>query len=548
MNKIRSNPIKFKYFWTNNGKQRKNLLRQFLLIFTVLLFYFLFPDELYPSLSNPTQNNIKVEKDENYNIDVIHYKINIEFKPDEKIILFENEIEFQIRNNNIDKISFDYNPIILIKSVKDANGQNLKYKRIPKSIVAKTLNIYITPISNKEKINVKYYIPTDEEEIFFDVNKNWWLSRMQYYDFATAEISITSPAEYMSVSQGLLQKEEIIGSSKKSIWRINHPALWFGFAIAKYERKETTHKGKKISFFYHKEYETLAKEYLDITKNMVSFLSEKYGEYPFDKLAVCETPTIGGGVANQSLIFVGSKIFKNRDLFMHVVSHEIGHQWWALLVARTQDEGWLTNGFAEFSRDLFLSYFKKDKKLVTESRKRRAELYLKVLDTPADIPLKDTTLASSYPVHYGKGPFVVHMLRYVLGDDSFFKALKNFLKEFSYRVVTINEFKENIEKSTNQDLNWFFEEWFNKKGAPYFEMKYEVKQIKDKKFQVNVTITQSDDVYNMPADITFVYPKKRETKRIILDSKNNEFVFYVNQNPESLIFDEEYQILKRIKI
>lgn len=93
----------------NNLCTMKRLIKQFILLFSFFFVVYSFSLEKLYSYSN----NIPVKKDENYDIDVIHYKINIEFKPDEKIILFENEIEFQLRNNNIDKISFDYNPIIL---------------------------------------------------------------------------------------------------------------------------------------------------------------------------------------------------------------------------------------------------------------------------------------------------------------------------------------------------------------------------------------------------------------------------------------------------
>src|SRR5690606_10758316 len=72
-----------------------------------------------------------------------------------------------------------------------------------------------------------------------------------------------------------------------------------------------------------------------------------------------------------------------------------------------------------------------------------------------------------YRKTYVKGSLILHMLRGVLGDELFFKVLKEFqTTEFAYDAASIEDFQGVAERVTGQSLAWFFDEWLFGEGYP----------------------------------------------------------------------------------
>ena len=67
-----------------------------------------------------------------------------------------------------------------------------------------------------------------------------------------------------------------------------------------------------------------------------------------------------------------------------------------------------------------------------------------------------------YATVYQKGAWVLHMLRGVLGDETFFKGMREYFERFKYKNAETSDFMGVMEEVSGKKLDWFFDEWVYK--------------------------------------------------------------------------------------
>jgi aminopeptidase N len=108
-------------------------------------------------------------------------------------------------------------------------------------------------------------------------------------------------------------------------------------------------------------------------------------------------------------------------------------------------------------------------------------------------------------VVYAKGGFILHMLRRMMadrnsGDQAFMAMMQDFVKTYSGRTASTEDFKAIAEKHMppflnldgNGKLDWFFNQWVYGTEVPSFHMAYSIAPQADGKTQLRFRITQSD--------------------------------------------------------
>src|SRR5205085_199152 len=147
---------------------------------------------------------------------------------------------------------------------------------------------------------------------------------------------------------------------------------------------------------------------------------------------------------------------------------------------------------------------------------------------------------------YAKGGLVLNMLRFVLGDAQFWKALNYYSHQFEYQNVDTHEFQIAIQESTGQNLQWFFDEWLYHAGHPDFEV-LEDWDAAAKNLKLTVKQTQKVDeitpVFTMPIDIEIVTEAGRKTNRVMVDKQNQDFYFPLDSRPLMVVFDKGDRLL-----
>ncbi|WP_143592391.1 M1 family aminopeptidase [Thermococcus litoralis] len=123
-----------------------------------------------------------------------------------------------------------------------------------------------------------------------------------------------------------------------------------------------------------------------------------------------------------------------------------------------------------------------------------------------------------YPVIYRKGGFVFRSLQFVLGNKTFFKGLRQVVNECHYISCGLSRIQEIFENVSNQDLDWFFEEWFYSTEVPDYRVKNLTIIRENGKYLLNFEIVDESN-FTMPLEIKVETDKGSVVKRIWIKGK-----------------------------
>jgi aminopeptidase N len=191
------------------------------------------------------------------------------------------------------------------------------------------------------------------------------------------------------------------------------------------------------------------------------------------------------------------------DEILH--SHESAHQWWGNVVTTKgiQDD-WLLEALANYSALLYIEKRKGSKAMMQILDQYRDRLLHEengaAMDTAGPIRLGARLQNSLVPgawrdIVYGKGSWIMHMLRKRMGDAAFLKMLGDICREKRYETITLREFQEYAAKAMplkvpDRNLEAFFDHWVDNTGIPTFTMTTAVKG-RVPNVQLTVTVKQS---------------------------------------------------------
>ena len=244
-------------------------------------------------------------------------------------------------------------------------------------------------------------------------------------------------------------------------------------------------------------------------------------------------------------------------------AHEVAHQWWGNRVtSASYRDGWLMEALANTSALLYL-----------EKRKgaRSAELLLDsyrgyLLEKgPNGLPvdaagpvtfgprLDSSQVPSAYrTITYGKGTWIMQMLRRRMGDERFLAMLAETIKRYDHREISTEEFRQLAADflppgSEDPQLETFFEQWVYGTGIPSLKLSYSVKG-KAPALRLVGTVTQSEVEDNfstlVPVEIQ-VARGQTITHWVRTGGDAVTFIVPLTQTPLKVTLDAHYAVLRR---
>jgi aminopeptidase N len=181
---------------------------------------------------------------------------------------------------------------------------------------------------------------------------------------------------------------------------------------------------------------------------IVETMERLVGPFPYEKLAHVESSTRYGGMENSSAIFYAEKRYVDRTMREGVVRHETAHQWFGdAVTAREWPHLWLSEGFASYF-DAVIGAALDGDSVLTGAMRRSAESYFvsavvdrPVVDTAEHDPMKLLNANS-----YQKGAWVLHMLRGLVGDSTFFRGIREYYRVYRDSTAVSEEFQQVMEQ------------------------------------------------------------------------------------------------------
>jgi hypothetical protein len=252
----------------------------------------------------------------------------------------------------------------------------------------------------------------------------------------------------------------------------------------------------------------------------VNIYTDCFGSLPYKQLAITQQPFYDFGQAWPTLIFMPISAFLpsiqrqilglndgfyTRSFFQLVCAHEVAHQWWGHWVGFSNyRDQWLSEGLAVFSSSLFAhkvygvdsmnGYFEELKEQLTrKNRKGIRPIDMGGLEMGYRLDTGKTG-AASQAVIYGKGGYILHMLRMMMwnpkeGDTRFQSMLKGLLKTHANGFLTTDDFQAQVEQQMTPQMNlrgdnkmdWFFDQWVRGTLLPHYSIDYQITQGEDGK-------------------------------------------------------------------
>jgi|YelNatPaOPRAMG01_1025707.scaffolds.fasta_scaffold00415_24 aminopeptidase N len=540
------------------------------LLFALLLF---FPSSFFPQDNNPL-----IQYAPNREFHMLHIDLNLHFNIEKKEIIgvatekivplrvnyktvHLDAIDMNIQKVNLgdENLNFTYNGKILSINLNRPYGLSdtltisIAYSSIPKKGI-----YFVLPDSAYKNRTPQLWSQSESEDA------QYWFPCHDYPDdFSTSSLTATVPKDWVVVSNGALKNEVTnkIDNTKTFTWVESKPHVVYlnSIVAGKFKILKTSWDDVPIYYYVEPEFVEDAKLNFSHTPDILKYFSEITGyHYAWEKLSLSGVADFTeGGMENVSAITLTDRTFHGindlpNETTTDLVSHETAHQWFGdLLTCRTWGDSWLNEGFATyfealygehaFGKDHFIYEMYSDHQIVlkAEKYKRQPTVYTGNYN-PDDV---------FTPYIYERGASILHMLKGILGDELFFKAIKHYVKEYQFENVDSHDFENAVTEATGMNLYWFFDEWLNKGGHPVFDINYNYFSDKHKLI-LHVAQAQTVDsltpIYKMPVEVCIVTPKEKISKTIWVDSTDNTFEFDVQEKPLMVNFDENNILLKEV--
>ena len=379
----------------------------------------------------------------------------------------------------------------------------------------------------------------------------------------TQEISMTVESQFKTLSNGLLTSSHANpDGTRTDTWKLSEPHAPYlaTMVVGDFAVVSDSWHGKPIDYYVEPQYASTARAVFGRTPEMLDFFSKKLGvEFPWPKYAqVTVRDYISGAMENTTASTFGSVmqatkrelLDANYQTSEFVVVHELFHQWFGDYVTC---ESWsnlpLNESFADYSEYLWAERkYGGDEASLIQEMKINNYLEEAVNKREPLIRYNYVNREDMLDRHsYDKGGRVLHMLRKYVGDDAFYASLNRYLTQNKLATVEISKLREAFEQTTGEDLNWFFDQWFMRRGHPELRIShtYANGQVALRVQQVQDTVFQP--VFRLPVTVAVWTGSNQPTEhRITITKADQTFPLSSSQKPVLVKFDDETQLLAQI--
>jgi len=383
----------------------------------------------------------------------------------------------------------------------------------------------------------------------------------------TSTISVTVPAHMVVIGSGQFSVADTPASKKPNASVL--PTKTFRFTSTKpsfpgtiiagvfspeYKSDEA---GLDLHVFFKPTHQSLAPAYTTTAVQEFSYFITLYGLPPSQKLNVVELPgdTLPYLWAPEIVGLAGPSITEKTNY--RLLADAIAHEWWGVSVSpATKDDWWLSDGFARYSEAMYVENAAGAAGL--EEAVKDMSVGALAYDT---VPLSSASKLDIFSTEFqslttDKGAMILHMLRWVLGEDKYNKTMRDFAAQYGGKSATTDDFREVAEKNYGQQLTWFFSQWLDSTGAPEFKVKYttyrlggnfakeaKAQQERSPGFRVTGEISQDLDLFRMPVDLRIDTDGKTENQKVEVQGTNSPFSIETFGRPRRIAIDPDHHVL-----
>lgn len=510
--------------------------------------------------------------------DALHYRLTFVFDDTAGSYTAENTVTLASLKESLASCALDAEGLD-VTAVIDAAGTPLTYSltpgqvlvTLPKPVAYGEKTSFTIRFSQSRPKSGLMFIPGNADHppqintySWPELSRRWFPCFDSPNDKASSEVLATVRSDWKVLSNGKLVGVRQDPAAGTSTWHWlqsePHPTYGIMLAAGPFEIVRDSLGTLPVDYWVY------AKDVPDATRSfrktprMIEFYEKTFAvPYPWAKYdQVCVAGSGGGMEATTATILGHSTIHDARadqDFPSDgLVAHELAHMWWGDFVTeRAWADVWLSESFATYAEYLWtrhdrgedegaLNLEEKKSSYLEEARER----YIRPIVFDRFNDPWDIMDGHSYP----KGAAVLHMLRFVLGDEPFFRSLTAFLKKFAFASADTHDFQTVVKDTTGQNLDWFFDEWLMKPGHPVFRVAWtwdeasrnvrlEVHQVQD--------VSKNVPIFRMPVSVALYGPDGIDIQTIRLEKSDEAFEVPAARKPAAVEFDHGHDLLMELR-
>ncbi len=381
-------------------------------------------------------------------------------------------------------------------------------------------------------------------------------------DKATLDLTATVPSDVLLGSNGRLEDSTTSGNTTVFHWISRDPIPTYLMVITSSNNYNVdvinwtyNNDGKDTTMpvrFYYQNGENPSSMETKVPQMLTEY-SNLFGIHPFEKdgYATANNLFAWGGMENQTLTTLCSGCWSEG-----LISHELAHQWFGDMISPgTWAEIWLNEGFATYTEALWIEhksgYNAYHSDIVSNANGYKNNNPGWAISNPDwAVNTPPTSVMFNYAITYQKSSCVLHLLRYTLGDDVFFDAIKQYATDtanFRYKTTTTTDFNAKVSEVAGQNLDWFFNEWIYEPNHPVYQNTYSIDSDGNGTWFVYFQATQvqtNAPFFTMPIEIYVKFADFSDTTiRVFNDENNQVFSFQFDKQPGIVQFDKNNEIV-----
>jgi aminopeptidase N len=296
---------------------------------------------------------------------------------------------------------------------------------------------------------------------------------------------ITVPSPLVAAGNGIAMGMDEKDGWRTWHWRTKNPSTYgISINVAPYQLLSGEYRSRygnviPLRMWYLPQSEKGAKELFAEFAPMLDFFESTIGPYPFgdEKMGVVETPH--KGMEHQTINAYGNKYAKTAYGYDELLQHEFAHEWFGnQLTNANWDDMWLHEGLGSYMQPLYVQSLRGDREYFASLMQQRAMIENKAPIVSGKPRLEedvyDTKRGGPGQDIYNKGSLVMHTLRGLIGDEAFFRAVREEVYgtpdprpgNFTPRYGTTPEFMAIVKRASGRDLDWFFQAYLYQKELP----------------------------------------------------------------------------------
>jgi aminopeptidase N len=381
----------------------------------------------------------------------------------------------------------------------------------------------------------------------------WWPCKDHFADKPERmELRVTVPAGLSAVLNGVLKSVDEEPDGRRTFhWTMDVPITAYNVSlnVGPFERIETSYEAVNgatvpIEFWVLPEHEEDARRLIDEDlRAQLAWFESRLGPYPWGdvKLGFVETPHLG--MEHQTLNAYGNRFERDDHGFDWLLQHELAHEWFGNLMTHERlNDAWLHESFGAYMQ----AAYSLDRDGEAAHLHRMYERYLGMENCEPIVQVGDPTSAEAFTGDiYAKGSWVLHTLRWLIGDEPFWRATRRLLYDTAEpwslpypirpRYRNTDELVRLASEEAGRDLGWFFDVYLREADLPTLESERTADRL------VLRWRTPGDRPFPMPI------PVRVDGETIVVEMRDGEGSVPADAGAH-VIIDPEMYVLRRLPI